>query len=375
MPSSFVALPVGQGDAFLVSNTDFSALVDGGHSGRTLLQLLSKHRRSRALNVVACTHNDADHAEGLIGLLASQEIKVCEVWLPGQWTTRLRDLLVAPEAFMLEVLHDIDTLSSEDIRMDSLSDLADRLENVETVPGESSPIVQVLDEAVEASTGRPTRLLRHITSWWAFPFHHRTPLRLFWEAIDATERIRKLAYLAWQRAVAVRWFDVTYSPATITTDATKLLVPVNAKEIVRISSYKLSALQFLALSVSNKRSLCFEFRPTPEKVSVLLTADSDLNFKDPINWSSGMIVTAPHHGSEANVSAYDRASQECPSPQSILWVRSDGRFRSRPGAAFLQQIKRYCTRCRPYGHGEQAVHFTSTAAGWITRRTKPCRCV
>ncbi len=373
MPASFAALPVGQGDAFLVSSAGFSALIDGGRSRTTLPALLSKHRRGQVLEVVACTHNDADHAEGLIGLLASGKIRVRQVWLPGQWTTRLGDLLVTPEAFMLEVLREIEALG-EDRRESSLAELDDRYGEGDSVPAEGSPIVEVLDEAVEASAGRQGLLLRHLASWWAVLFHpfHRVRPRLFWEAIDAAERIHEMAYLAWHRAVAVRWFDVASSPATTTTEP---LSPVNAKEIAFVPTYKPGALQFLALSVSNKRSLCFEFRPTPENPAVLLTADSDLNFAAPIRWSEGMIVTAPHHGSEANAHAYNRASRESSFAQSILWVRSDGKFRTRPGATFLRQTQRYCTRCRPYNHPEQAVRFTVTAAGWIANRTQPCRCV
>lgn len=372
MPASFVALPVAWGDAFLVSSTDFSALIDGGSSGKTLLGLLSTHRHVRALDVVACTHNDADHARGLIGLLKCQKINVREVWLPGQWTTRLVDLLVAPEAFMFEAFREIDTLG-EDRRTATLSDLADRNQDANTEQSECPLIVEALDEAVEASAERPGRSLHHLVPWCPAWFYHSQGIqaRLFWEAINAAERIRELAYLAWARAAKVRWFDIASAPVTTKTEP---LLPVNAKEIVRVLPSRPSALQFLALSVDNRRSLCFEFQSASKNLAVLFTGDSDLKFKHPINWSKGMIVTAPHHGSEANAHAYTLASQS-QHHQSILWVRSDCRFRSRPGDTFLQQIKRYCTRCRPYSHGEQAVHFTSTAAGWITRRTKPCRCV
>jgi hypothetical protein len=371
--AGFTALPVGQGDAFLLSSAAFSALIDGGRSHTTLPALFSEHRRGRALEVVVCTHNDADHAEGLIGLLASRKIKIGQMWLPGQWTTRLDDLLVAPEAFLLEVLHDIDALS-EDRRQRPLTELADAYGDADTVGAEGPAIVDVMDEAIEASVFRPGRRLRHLASWWALWFHpfHRMGPRLFWEAIDAAERIRKLAYLAWHQAAAVRWFDVTSSPATTTTEP---LSPVNAKEIVYVPRYRPGALEFLALSVSNKRSLCFEFRPTSKDLGVLLTADSDLKFAAPIRWSKGMIVTAPHHGSEANSHAYDRATRESSFFQSIRWVRSDGRFRSRPGAAYLRQAQRYCTRCRPYSHMQQAVRFTATASGWITKSTQRCRCV
>jgi len=371
--ASFTALPVGQGDAFLVSSTAFSALIDGGRSRTSLPTVLSKHRRGGVLNVVVCTHNDADHAEGLIGLLESRNIKIDQVWLPGQWTSRLSDLLVAPEAFMLEVLDQINALP-DDLRRKSLSELVNSYGEVDMMGEESPPIVEVLDEALEASA-RPVGRMRHLVGWWAMQFYpfRRMESRLLWEAIDAADRIRKLSNLAWLRAAAVRWFDVSSPPAMTTT--MEPLSPVNAKEITRISPYKPGVLEYLALSVSNKRSLCFEFRPTSDELAVLLTADSDLNFVAPIRWSKGMIVTAPHHGSEANAHAYDRASQEFSSAQSIRWVRSDGRFRSRPGRTYLGRPIRYCTQCRPYNHREQTVRFIATTAGWVTRATRCCRCM
>ena len=373
MTASFSALPVGQGDAFFVSSGSFAALIDGGRSRTALPTLLARRPRARTLTAVVCTHNDADHAEGLIGLLGSDSISVPEVWLPGQWATRLRDLFVAPVAFMHEVLVQIHSLGEED-RERSLAELGDTYAEAAEAGDDGPAIVEILDEAIEARTRAPDSLTRNHTLWllqWVHPFD-RISTRLFWEAIDAAERIRALAYLAWERASVIRWFAVSSSPPG---RATTPLIPVNSMEIVRVSAKKLDALRFLALSVSNKRSLCFAFLPASEAPPVLLAADSDLSFQAPIPWASGMIVTAPHHGSEANAKAYSRASQECPDPNSIVWVRSDGRFRSRPGASFLRQSRRYCTRCRPYSQAVQEVHFVGNASSWRPRRVKPCRCV
>lgn len=373
MTASFSALPVGQGDAFFFSSPSFAALIDGGRSRTALPALLAKRRRVRTLTAVVCTHNDADHAEGLIGLLSSDTVSVSEVWLPGQWASRLRDLFAAPVAFMHEVLVQIDGLGEEE-RGRSLAELGDAYTRATETGDDGPPIVEILDEAIEARTLTQDGLARHLPLWllqWLHPFD-RISTRLFWEAIDAAERIRALAYLAWERASVVRWFDVSSTPPGT---ATTPLIPVNSMEIVRVSAKKPDALSFLALSVSNKRSLCFAFRPAPEAPPVLLAADSDLSFQAPIPWASGMIVTAPHHGSEANAKAYGRASQEFPNTSSIVWVRSDGRFRSRPGTSFLRQPRRYCTRCRPYSGAAQEVRFVGNASSWRPWRVQPCRCV
>ena len=49
------------------------------------------------LDVVICTHQDADHAYGILGLLEEWCGTIKEVWLPGSWTLRMRDLLTKPQ--------------------------------------------------------------------------------------------------------------------------------------------------------------------------------------------------------------------------------------------------------------------------------------
>ena len=371
MTAFFAALHVGQGDAFFVADGGFSALIDGGRSRALLPKLLSSERRSRSVTILACTHNDADHAEGLIGLLKDQRFNVSEVWLPGQWTARLRELLVAPEAFLDEIYDQIADLGDE-AREASLADLAQRYGDQSGPQDGGLPIVEMLDDAVESRSRLPASGLRSLAAWlpwWWRPFQVLRP-KLLWEALEAAERIRRLAYLAWEHAITVRWFDVDIPP-----DATQAgpLWPVNAKEIIRVRR-KVDALRFLALSVVNRRSLCFQFQPRPTSVGALLTGDSDLRFSASISWSSGMVVTAPHHGSEANAFAYDRARKECSSADSFLWVRSDGPFRGRPGMTFLQQSNRYCTRDRPYDQQHQTVRLIESRGTWNSRRTHPCSC-
>lgn len=374
---SFTALPVAQGDAFLVSRESSSALIDGGRSRRELRHLLSQAGRPKTLDVVVCTHNDADHANGLIGLLNDNVVRVAEVWLPGQWTTRLLDLLVVPIAFMHEVLVRIDSLSDQDRRR-SLSELGDLYGQNADQDGEGPTVADVIDQAVEGYSHpmilRQQALVNHLP-FLLLPL--RRPLdtigaRLFWEAFDAAKRIRALAHLAWRRAALVRFFDVASGPAS---PANSILTPVNATEVLRVSAAKPDALTYLALSISNKRSLCFHFRASEGTPTALLTADSDLCFAAAIPWNAGMIITAPHHGSEANAKAYSRATTEHPQGASSIWIRSDGHFRSRPGPAFLSQSKRYCTRCRPYGQSAQEVRFISDRGTWRPDKTSPCACM
>ena len=67
--SKFIALPVGQGDAFYLERSDFRVLVDGGRSKRAISGWVRDICETTFLDVVVCTHNDADHAYGILGLL------------------------------------------------------------------------------------------------------------------------------------------------------------------------------------------------------------------------------------------------------------------------------------------------------------------
>ena len=105
MGSKFTALPVGQGDAFLLERGERAILVDGGRARHAFTSTIAAHSKTQRLSIVVCTHADADHAEGLIGLLEGNTIQVEEVWLPGRWTERLADLCRDPEAFVTAAIH------------------------------------------------------------------------------------------------------------------------------------------------------------------------------------------------------------------------------------------------------------------------------
>lgn len=88
----FIALPVRQGDAFYVeTDNGFRVLVDGGRSRSDLPRLLRRYTKAEHVNVLVCTHNDADHAEGVIGFLESG-LHCGELWLPATWLDALRTL-------------------------------------------------------------------------------------------------------------------------------------------------------------------------------------------------------------------------------------------------------------------------------------------
>jgi len=107
----------------------------------------------------------------------------------------------------------------------------------------------------------------------------------------------------------------------------------------RLCRRRWTALQYLALTRANKQSLVFISPSNEKEPAALFTADSDLNFSQPIPWSNGMIITAPHHGSENNANAYAQFIKGTSRNLYAVWVRSDGRFKTRPGNSNLMLVE------------------------------------
>lgn len=196
------------------------------------------------------------------------------------------------------------------------------------------------------------------------PFYRR----LLLEAFIAAKRIRKIALEAYHRGIPVRWFEWNpQSPG----GGNNWLVPLNSRRIAQVKPAPPERLlAFLALTVTNKESLVFWAPQQYAAGGVLFTADSDLsgvNFVPP----DGAIVTAPHHGSEANKRVYDAINNQ------VIWVRSDGRFRKRPCPQYLQASgKRFCTLCRNPTSRKQAVVFRQQAHEWVASGdVSPCKCI
>lgn len=71
-----VFLDVGQGDAILVSQGANQLLIDGGRSGKMLLEKLGSYIPfwDRNIEIVIATHPDQDHIGGLVGALKSYKV-------------------------------------------------------------------------------------------------------------------------------------------------------------------------------------------------------------------------------------------------------------------------------------------------------------
>jgi hypothetical protein len=384
----FIALPVGQGDAFYLTRDGIHILVDGGRARRALPGILKTHANPPRLDIVVCTHNDADHANGIIGLLEEQPAYIREVWLPGTWTWRFSDLVANPRGFFAELANDINNVGQELKTLEHyyerhFKDFHSRSETTEHdyLSEQGSDAGEWLIEVLsQAETGfweaADLWLYRHLPWWYKWPRFEYQKVQLWLECVNAAHRIKKITEAALNAGAKIKLFEFLENPAMVNGGHKGWLEPVNSRE-VGPSKGVVPALLWLALTEANRESLVFY---APERLgsnapSVLFCADSDLAFglgHITTSPSSNLIATSPHHGSEANATAYKTVANWW---SDVIWVRSDCRSKTRPGASFKRQTKRLCTLCNPPSNPKAAVRLHAIQSRWQrTRGTRWCSC-
>ncbi len=392
-----MALPVGQGDAFYLETPQGSVLVDGGRSRSAFSTLFREFANRDGADVVIVTHNDADHANGIIGFLEGG-LRCREIWLPGRWLHLLPYVLRPMRNLLLLLVRQAEEAageiaSAEEREEDTLLEryaaslaLSERPTEIERGAAEEGNLDESgwpfelrpeLERAAaedkwwifEYSWHSYIVSLRYLADTWAFL--NESAARLLVEALCAAKRIRTIALEAFRRGIAVRWFE--HDPDH-PSGGTPYLQPLSCRQIVRMYPVaEAMVFRSIALSVANRGSLVFLNPPTETAPGVLFTADSDLQGVR-LPALEHVIVTAPHHGSEANRGAYTRVAHVA--GQSITWVRSDGRFRSRPGQAYLnRQERKVCTLCRGSPAPKQVVIFHSRSRRWVRGKgVRTCDC-
>lgn len=365
----FVSLKVGQGDSFYLKRGEHSILVDGGLAEKGISKFFKKGKEQvileNKINILVCTHNDKDHANGILGFLRNEELFCDEVWLPGIWTSRLKDILAKPSIFIHELVLDIvsnhvlydlatlgDSYSDNDLPLDNRKESEEYVQLEELYSDLEASLEKNYDIYDVAQFNRGSYL-------WGLSLSH---IELFVEAINAAKLIKDIAVAAFQKGANIKWFE--YDEHQCSGGINGILEPVNSKEISTVK--KRGALEYLALSMSNRQSLVFHSPSSSNAPAVLFSADSNFEFKQPISWSNGMIITASHHGSNSNSNCYLRYENESLEDLNSIWVRSDGCFRSRPGPWYLKipSTQRYCTRCSPDFKSPQNVEFKANKSEW-----------
>lgn len=361
MSDRFIAADVGTGDAFFLQRDSSTALVDGGQS-TGFPRLLHRATNTDAVNILVCTHNDRDHANGILEFLEGG-CAADEVWLPATWmeaTSRLVDA------------------SSEEVES-LFSDESEAFPD-EVVREESNGLsASHLDEQLEELADNPPRL--HVPGFWfppslSVPRKRRLAVAKIHPLLEDAFRILAIALAANHRQIPIRWFDTEKQPAT-SPKASPFLTVLNGEEVKHMARARLSLSGVINLTRANRLSLVLYSPPTEQAPGVLFCADSGLGgialVADP-----GMIVTAPHHGAAdpENVAAYQYldATGTAASPPSWQFVRSDNWNAARPCQEYLARPLRFCTRCRGQKGRSQHVVFNGSRGGW-SPHAAPCACI
>lgn len=368
MASKFIAMPVTQGDFFYLERESKIIVFDGGRYPQFTPILFQKYSSKNEIDYLVCSHNDADHASGVIGLL-SGIISVKEVWLPGQWREIISEMHKNPD-WEISIWEDA---QSEDVT--SLEDLVGKVSEMnrddsdQTEQDSNESLENKIDEICEVDEYGD----QYSFSWRRWRVIRRLGVRqgLFFDAIDAADRILQIAKLAYAHGAKIRWFDHQkfkengHQPQ----GGENILRPLNSVEIGRFKRSSIGLLYKLALSVANRESLVFVSQAEGEP-SVLFSADSNLeNVQIPVvNNSDEFLVTSPHHGSEANKCVYGLFIKNQPT-----WARSDMKSKRRPCAEYKNQTKKFCTLCNRVSSHKTALIFSSNANTWSTSNSS-CVC-
>jgi hypothetical protein len=371
--NNFVALPVSQGDSFFLKTNDFKVLVDGGKNPTAISNFVRNIANTTSLDVLICTHNDSDHANGVIGLLESWEGTIKEVWVPGSWTHRLSDLIKRPHDFYSELLECIP--SDTDLELvNGLLSGSPIIKSESTESAEEFSLESIFEFEPEEHT--EDTFLYTISTLLNRLFLHRS-IKIIYisKLLELAARIRTIVTLAYHRGCKIRFFQYGTTPGG---GIPSTLLPVNSAEMLKLVKRKVDPVTYLSLTVVNKESIAFISPENPDKPCVLFSADTDLKgYSITSPCTLPPLITAPHHGSEENNNVYLVVNNWLTASKvSPTWVRSDGKSSTRPGATFKASRMKYCTLCNTRHARKQPLKFTGNNSGWHAETgTSPCSCI
>jgi hypothetical protein len=235
----------------------------------------------------------------------------------------------------------------------------------------------VADAAEDAEDSIPSEQW----SWWwqRYVRHYRYSPPYspeFWDifqgAIEAGERIKRIARLAYANGVPVRWFQ--YDPGSADSGVLDLLHVLSARPVVRVFPSG-TLFSRLALTTVNKESLVLYSPRDHQSPGVLFCADSDLQGVS-LPLRPRDLITVPHHGAEANQDVYIAVSTALgENLNTLTWVRSDSRVKKRPCSAYRGLPgRKFCTVCRT-GLPKQRVTLVGRGGVWARQaKVRSCEC-
>lgn len=324
----FKALPVKCGDSFYLECEGKTILVDGGKNKLDILKILKKEKIQNHIDLLVCTHYDADHINGIIEILQSNNFSFNEIWLPEIFGSIIYTLANST----WEVLNYLRHADNIDFNLERIS-----YDAVEVTEGNIDDSYELIDN----------ENLSYLNEFHSFEFNHlffhgyKNVNEHYFKMIINLGKISNLIHYSINSGAYIRWFSFQnnincksygfdmYSINGLQTKITKFTPDVFLKA--------------LYLTTINKESLVYLFKKE-NFPNILFTADSDLSSCKTFSLKDYSIITAPHHGSGENDIAYAKITGK-----KLVFVRSDNSQIKRPGLGYLGQSLRYCTICRNLG--------------------------
>ena len=292
MSSTFIALPLSSGEAFLLRTPDKNGrerviLVDSGKTDREgtreLADILSRiSPRIDHIDFAICTHSDADHSKGFWSFADDwygMKRTLGEYWLPGGWANAMPAILTDPTGFAAKLMDgamqasqkmggpdgELASVSREEryykasynFDPESVANAVTVLDNeeppsLEAGLGLSENDATLLrmdyeesDDTVDAFDAALKSMQSSWSPFWPYVFFDKLDSRkflpvalegraLFQEVAETAQAIRKIALAAVAHKIRVRWFDFAEYKKTDTPRGGErgLLEPCCAVEVV-----------------------------------------------------------------------------------------------------------------------------------------------
>lgn len=346
----FTALPVCEGDAFLLVDADKVYLFDSGINAGIVGILNNKGINT--IDVAICSHNDNDHTDGFKALLKSN-ITIKEIWLPALWASIISFLINNKNTgtVYLDIVDAIKAKDSTEIKkMRKNADYMNSLFNDESIS----------ENELNDKLSEFTNIYEEFKKSNGIPQNKKN---LNFELNNIIE----IATAAYNNGCNIRWFEPCKS-CTKNKVGTTDFVALNSQPVSQIKkiSTRALAIRAICLTTVNVYSLLFEYYKNDIPV-VRFSADSNQSCQSNNPYPQEIIITAPHHGSKSNRNVYQNIKGN-----DIIWVR--GFHHSvKVCDEFLQCKNRYCVKC-PNPPIFQEVSFEYSGNHWITQSGKCCQC-
>ncbi|MEZ2322825.1 MBL fold metallo-hydrolase [Bacillus tropicus] len=383
---SLIAFNV-QGDAFLLEKevkgkSNNYILVDGGQDEQFAEQYY-KELKGKSINLVVCTHTDADHVNGIISFF-KKGFTCEEIWLPALWTANLTEILNGDNKFLQELALELkEAIKKDDFSLRKYTEQTkEKIREEVNIANEKGNIRNIIDleEIIDEFRSDKEKLLSFFNynkilrypSYYTFGEYENVgrllsffdfndvfnfyDKPLLWKYSELTGNIIKyyskivtiVLYAILRGVKRIRWWEYVENNEIMKSkinNCNEILTPLCHKELKGvIKNY--SKLYQYTLSKVNKESIVL----LDKNDRILFSSDSDLEackYIPKFVKGNEMLITSPHHGSRNNATAYQKIKKYLSSCGiQGIWIRTDSAHISM-GDDFPKILldNRYCVNC------------------------------